>query len=176
MSALFFNRLLEHVGDLIVQWGPRVLVAALIFLAFWLFARFSDRAIERIVGFTRLNVLVVSLLSRAARFSFMFIGVVTALGTLGVNVSALVAGLGLTGFALGFALRDTISNVLAGVLLLIYRPFGINDRINVTSQEGIVVSIDLRYTTLDSDAARVLIPNSVLFTNPIIVVKNRVTS
>lgn len=165
-----------HAQELTVLWGPRVLVAILIFLAFWFLARFSDRAISRVVGYARLNVLVVSLLSRAARFGFIFLGVVTALGTLGVNVSALVAGLGLTGFALGFALRDTISNVLAGVLLLIYRPFGINDRINVSSQEGIVVNIDLRYTTLDNDTARILIPNSVLFTNPIIVVKNRMTS
>ena len=54
-------------------------------------------------------------------------GLVTALGTLGVDVSALVAGLGLTGFALGFAVKDTISNILAGVLLLVYRPFSKKD-------------------------------------------------
>ncbi len=171
MNEVLLERSLQHAEGLAVYWGPRVLVALLIFLGFWLLARFSDRAIARVVGYARLNVLVVSLLSRAARFGLIFFGVVTALGTLGVNISALVAGLGLTGFALGFALRDTISNVLAGVLLLIYRPFGINDRINVTNQEGVVVNIDLRYTTLDSDANRILIPNSVLFTNPIIVVK-----
>lgn len=56
----------------------------------------------------------------------------------------------------------------AGVLLLIYRPFGINDRINISNQEGIVVNIDLRYTMLDNDTTRILIPNSVLFTNPIV--------
>lgn len=163
--------LAAHTEELIVYWGPRALVALLIFLGFWLLARFSDRAIARVTTYGRLNVLVVSLISRAARFTLLIVGLITALGTLGVNVSALVAGLGLTGFALGFALKDTISNVLAGVLLLIYRPFDVNDRISVTSQEGTVVAIDLRYTTLDQEAKRVLIPNSVLFTNPIIVIK-----
>lgn len=171
MSATFLDQLIEHLQYLVVHWGPRIVVAALIFSVFWLFAGLSDRGIARVLGYARLNILVASLLSRALRFGLVFLGVVTAAGTLGVNISALVAGLGLTGFAVGFALKDTISNVLAGVLLLVYRPFDINDRINVASQEGIVVSIDLRYTTLDSDATRILIPNSVLFTNPIIVVK-----
>src|SRR5438105_10951324 len=127
--------MLDHAAELVVQWGPRVAVAFLIFVAFWVVANFSDRALGRMVGFTNLNLLVIALLKRVARFGLVFLGLVTALGTLGVNISALVAGLGLTGFALGFALKDTISNVLAGVLLLIYRPFGINDRIKVTDQE-----------------------------------------
>ena len=55
-----------------------------------------------------------------AKLSLIVFGLVTALGTAGVNVSALVAGLGLTGFALGFAFRDVLSNLLAGVLILLY--------------------------------------------------------
>jgi small-conductance mechanosensitive channel len=83
-------------------------------------------------------------------------------------VSALVAGLGLTGFALGFALRDVISNTLAGVLVLLYKPFRRGDRISVAGSEGVVSQIDLRYTTLVVDEeTRVLVPNSTLFTNSI---------
>ena len=55
-----------------------------------------------------------------------------SLGTLGINVSALVAGLGLTGFALGFAFRDALSNVLAGVMILLYHPFHRGDCANIT--------------------------------------------
>src|SRR5213083_2396837 len=93
--------------------------------------------------------------------------VVTALGTVGVNVTALVAGLGLTGFALGFAFRDVLSNLLAGLLLLVYRPFARHDLISETGYEGTVAGVDLRYTTLQRDDGKVLIPNSILFTNPI---------
>ena len=84
-------------------------------------------------------------------------------------MSALVAGLGLTGFALGFAFRDILSNVLAGVLLLIYRPFGYGDHISVTGLDGTVTHIDMRYTVLHDEGKTVLIPNSNLFTNPIVV-------
>jgi small-conductance mechanosensitive channel len=86
-------------------------------------------------------------------------------------VSALVAGLGLTGFALGFALKDTISNLISGILILLYKPFKIGDRIKISGYEGIVVSIDLRYTELDAEGNKILIPNSKLFTNPIEVLK-----
>ena len=91
------------------------------------------------------------------------------MGTAGIDVSALVAGLGLTGFALGFAFRDVLSNVLAGVLILMYRPFRRGDRIAVSGLEGTVTGIDLRYTILENDGKTILIPNSNLFTNPIVV-------
>ncbi len=72
-------------------------------------------------------------------------------------------------FALSFSFKDVISNALAGILILIYEPFRRQDRISVTALEGIVVRIDLRYTTLQTDDQQILIPNSTLFTNPIIV-------
>ncbi|MFA7098279.1 MAG: mechanosensitive ion channel domain-containing protein, partial [Gammaproteobacteria bacterium] len=95
------------------------------------------------------------------------VGAITALGTLGVNVAAMVAGLGLTGFALGFALKDMLSNLLAGVLILAYRPFRRGDRIAVAGFEGTVIGIDLRYTILQGEQRQFLIPNSVLLTNSI---------
>ena len=58
------------------------------------------------------------------------IGLVTGFGTMGIDVSALIAGLGLSGFALGFALRDAVSNLIAGVLILLYRPFSYGDKHN----------------------------------------------
>ena len=88
---------------------------------------------------------------------------------MGVNVFALVAGLGLTGFALGFAFLDVLSSLLAGILLLLFRPFGIGDRISVSGLEGEAIEIDLRYTGLRQPDKKALIPNSSLFTNPVIV-------
>jgi small-conductance mechanosensitive channel len=90
-----------------------------------------------------------------------------------MDVSALVAGLGLTGFALGFACRDILSNLLAGTLILIYRPFQRNDRIAVLGFEGIVIEIGLRYTALQAEDKKILIPNSNLFTNPVTVLEKR---
>jgi len=111
-----------------------------------------------------------SLIGGVARLTILVLGVITALGTLGINVSALVAGLGLTGFALGFALKDSVSNLLAGVLILAYRPFEMGNYIKVAGHEGEVVKIDLRYTTLKNEENTYLIPNSLIFSNAVTIV------
>jgi small-conductance mechanosensitive channel len=114
---------------------------------------------------------VLNLLAHTVYISVNVLGVLTALGVLGVNISALVAGLGLTGFAVGFALKDIISNLLAGILIILYSPFRIGDRIRVGSYEGKVVEINLRYTVIENGEGKVLIPNSTMFTNIIAVRK-----
>ena len=114
---------------------------------------------------------IIRLAGRTAAIALLAFGTVSALGTMGINVTALVAGLGLTGFALGFALKDVLSNFLAGVLILLYRPFELNDHIVVAGSEGIVTEIDLRYTTLQKEGQKFLIPNSVLITNSISVLE-----
>ena len=101
--------------------------------------------------------------------SIIIFGVLTALGTLGIDTNALVAGLGLTGFALGLALRDSIANLIAGVMILIYHPFQRTDRIWVDDQEGEVQNITLRYTELRSEGKTILIPNSIVFAKTVIV-------
>lgn len=103
------------------------------------------------------------------RVALWLAGLASALGTLGVNISALIAGLGLGGFALGFALRDILANLVAGVLILVYRPFQEGDNITVAGQSGAVAAIDLRYTELTTDGQRVLVPNQTIFTSAVVV-------
>ena len=91
----------------------------------------------------------------------LILGLITALGTLGVNISAIVAGLGLTGFAFGFAFKDMLSNFISGVLIFIYEPFKLGDTIEVEGKTGKVIDINLRYVTIMSEEQKVLIPNSI---------------
>lgn len=154
-----------------IAWAPTVLVALGIFLAFSLLSRAAHFGVLRIVRRTRGHGPLGEFLASVARISLWVLGLVTALGTLGVNISGMVAGLGLTGFALGFALKDSIANLLAGVLILLYRPFDLGDRIDVSGFAGKVVAVNLRYTELDAGAERVLVPNSRLLTDPIRVTK-----
>jgi len=149
--------------------GEHIAAGLFIILVFWVAARLTEYLICRFRHRMPHSAGLLQLLGRAAKIAIVMLGVATALGTAGVNVSALVAGLGLTGFALGFAFRDVLSNLLAGVLLLLFRPFDVGDRISVSGLDGEVTSIDLRYTILKQPDKRVLIPNSNLFTNPILV-------
>ncbi len=151
-------------------WEPRVIGAVVILVTFFILAKIIKRIITSAAERLEFDENITSLLARTSNITLIIFGLVTVLGTLGINVSALVAGLGLTGFALGFALKDTISNLLSGVLILLYRPFRTGDRIKVSGYEGIVISIDLRYTELDSEGNKVLVPNSKLFTDPITVI------
>jgi len=152
--------------------GPRAAVGVFIFICFWLLSIVIKIIIGSIgKGFAPRRKQVFNLIGKLVKGILLLVGAVMALGRMGVNVTALVAGLGLTGFALGFALRDVLSNVLAGALILMYRPFQLNDRITVAGFEGQVVDIDLRYTTLQAENKKILIPNSTLFTNAVSVLK-----
>jgi small-conductance mechanosensitive channel len=158
----------DRLGLALAEVLPRVAAAAFIAAGFWVAAAATSALLRRFGGARALDPDLTALLGRAVHAALVAFGAVTALGTLGLDVSALVAGLGLTGFALGFALRDIISNTLAGVLILLYKPFRRGDRISVAGAEGVVSDIDLRYTTLVvAEGTRILVPNANLFTNAI---------
>jgi small conductance mechanosensitive channel len=150
-----------------IVWAPTVAVAIGLVVFFLFLARVVHFAVLRIIGHTSAHGPLAVLLANIARIALMVLGLVTALGTLGVNITGIVASLGLTGFALGFALKDSIANVLAGVLILLYRPFEVGDRIDVAGLAGRVTEVNLRYTELEGDAERVLVPNSKMLTDPI---------
>ena len=145
---------------------PKLLVGLLAFLLSLFLAslvRSKVMSLRVKLGEDRVNVL--NLLANFSYVSILVLGVLTSLGVVGVDVTALITGLGLTGFALGFAMKDIISNLLAGVLIILYSPFRVGDRIRVGSYEGEVLEINLRYTVLEGDGERVLVPNSTMFTN-----------
>ena len=150
-----------------IAWLPRLAVAMLILLLFWLLVTLVSRIIRGVSTRLELDENLSMLFLRSVRVGLWTLGLITMLGTLGVDVTAMVAGLGLTGFALGFALKDTISNLLSGVLILLYRPFRIGDIIGIAGFEGKVISIDLRYTVIQSEVNQIFIPNSKLFTDPL---------
>ncbi len=154
------------------EWLPNAAAALTIFILFYIAGQLARKLILHGSGRLQLNQHVALLLARGSRITLILLGVITALGTVGVDVSAMVASLGLTGFALGFALKDTISNLLSGVLILLYQPFNIGHKIKVAGHEGKVKSIDLRYTELESAGERILIPNSKLFTDPLVVMED----
>ena len=158
-------------GELQAQmaaWAPKIGVALLVFAGFWLASVVARRLVISVASKADPNLnFVFRMVGRVVSAVLLLFGAVTALGTIGVNVSALVAGLGLTGFTLGFATKDILSKLMSGVLILLYRPFSINDHITVAGLEGLVTEIDLRYTRLEKGGQVYLIPNSLLITNTI---------
>ena len=172
-TSSIWKSILDMGPVLITQWAPKIGGALLLLFVFWLASRIARKVILAAGEKGEVDYHVVRLMAMTARVGLLIAGLITALGTLGVDVSALVAGLGLTGFALGFAVKDTISNVLAGVLLLVYRPFALEDYVEVKGMKGLVEATDLRYTKLKHEGQTILLPNALLFTNPITIDRSK---
>lgn len=147
-----------------------IIAGVVVFLMFWLVALLVQKLIVRVARLRGPEQQhVYELLGKLAKFGVAIMGLISALGTAGVNVNALVASLGLTGFAMGFALKDFLSNMLAGILLLIYQPFRRGDYIKLTDYEGRIEKIDLRYAVLSHEDKKIFIPNSTLMSSAVVV-------
>jgi small-conductance mechanosensitive channel len=139
----------DHILKQSIAFAPKFGIALIIFFLSWQIGSIIKKIIFRISkDFDEGKKHVLRLLGSSIRVAILIFGGVTALGNMGMNISALVAGLGLTGFAVGFALKDALSNILSGALILIYQPFICGDYIIVSGCEGKVIEINLRYTVL----------------------------
>jgi len=124
---------------------------------------------------SKMDDIVFDLLNKFAGIIILAVAVLFALDVLGINVIPLVAGAGVAGIAVGFAAKDTLSNLIAGVLLIIDRPFEIGDRIEVwtaptnSATWGDVIDIGLRATKIKTtDNIVIIIPNNQIMTRDIV--------
>lgn len=161
---------LQNTLHNIISFIPRMLVALVLFALFFAFAtlarRIARRSLEQV---KHIPWAVRLLIARSIYFVTIFIGILVALSAVNVNVTTLIASLGVAGFALGFALKDILENFIAGILLLFARPFELKDQVTVGNYEGTVVDIQIRTTSLHTyNDEIVLIPNSQVFTNAVV--------
>jgi len=158
--------MIEDLLKILIAAIPRIVTAIFILIVFWYISKLINKLIERVAERSTLQrqpVFVV--LTTFSRIAILTIGIITALGSAGVHVSALVASLGLSGLALTIATKDAFANLLAGIMMLLYQPFEIGDHIEVGNCQGQVTKMSLRYTHLKYENKEILIPNSSLLTN-----------
>lgn len=159
----------DPVGTLqqwIVEDGPRVLGKIALFLVILGVARLLSRFFGRITrgALTRSKVnaseLFKNFVENTVSKIVFFIGLVIALQNIGLDVAPILAGMGVVGFVVGFALQDTLGNFAAGIMLLMYRPYDVGDYVNLAGEEGTVKAMTLVSTTmLTLDNHSLTIPN-----------------
>jgi small-conductance mechanosensitive channel len=155
-------RLLETIAVTL----PRTLAALLVLLIVWVVATVVRRLVRAGVPSLVRDVTVQSLVRQMSFYAVWIVGILVALDALGLNPQTFVTGLGLTSVALGFALKDIVSNLVSGVLLQALRPFELGDQIVVGTTEGSVEAINLRATHIRTyDGRLVLVPNGEVFTS-----------
>jgi small-conductance mechanosensitive channel len=169
-ARLFGLAMLEKVFQallIIVAAGPAkdILIVALTYFEKHLVARTNTKADD----------IIFDLLNRFSGAILYVTAMILALDIIGINVMPFIAGAGVAGIAIGFAAKDTLSNLIAGVLLIIDRPFEVGDRIEVWSAPrgsaswGDVIDIGLRATKIrTTDNIVIIIPNNEIMKRDIV--------
>ncbi len=173
------NAFQQKVMEKVASYGaimPQLLLAGAV-LVLWYFSagvirRGVRRAVQKVSGDEGSSRVV----ARLVRSAYLFLGILVA-GSIafpGFSFSALITTLGLGSVAIGFAFKDIIENFLAGLILLVSRPFRIGDVVEIQARRGTIVTIETRTTSLRMfDGEYVIIPNAILIKEPIVVVSRQ---
>ena len=146
--------------DLAIRFGPRLAVAIAILAVGWFVGAWLGRATDRVMQRTEVDVAARLLLVRIVRIVVLALFLIMALQNLGVELLPLIAGLGVAGVGITLAMQGVLSNVAAGLTIIMTRPFKVGDYISIAGEEGCVEEINLFSTRLSHpDLSRVMIPN-----------------
>jgi len=156
----------RKVRDRLVTGAPlfafRFIVFLVILTAFWILSRIVGAVVRRIITRpgAQLPKILRSTVISGTRNGIVLIGFVIGLSSLGIEIGPILAGLGIAGFIVGFALQDSLSNFAAGMMILVYRPFDVGDAVEAGGVFGKVDRVSLVSTTIKTfDNQRIVIPN-----------------
>jgi small-conductance mechanosensitive channel len=159
----YFDQFIENIITAL----PNVLTAILIFVASLYVGKLLSRLLVNVLARRRADPGVTHLLGQIIRWSVIVAGMITAIQRF-FDVTAFLAGLGILGFTIGFALQNIMQNFASGVILLIQQPFNVGDAIDVNGYGGTVLSINLGTTEMRTfDGLIVIIPNADVLSNTI---------
>lgn len=142
-----------------------------IFITSRMLKRFTDRSIKNVCKLRNIDYHTCMLLRKSVRYSITILAAILILQNLGVEVSPLIAAMGISGVAVSFGLKDIIANIIAGIFIMVYQQFKVGDHIKIKDWEGKITDINIRYTTLQSDNMTVFVPNSILYTTTVAVIE-----
>lgn len=147
--------------------APAWIRAVVILAAGWVAVRLACAALARAMDRAKLDPTLTAFTRRTLSAALWLVLLAVVLGTLGFDVAGFIAGLSVTGFVLGFAAKDALANLAAGVLLMVYRPFGVGDTVSAGGVDGVVREITVTMTVLLTANEVVTVPNSKIWGGPI---------
>ena len=154
------DKLKEKALDFAIANGPKLLTAAVIVVMGLFAARWVGKALMGVLNKRDMEPPVKMLITRLVKLLVMIFTLVIALGTAGVDVVALVAGISIAGVGVGLAMQGVLSNVVAGLTIIFTKPFRVGEYVELASVQGQVQTIELFSTTLlHADMSRVVVPN-----------------
>lgn len=152
---------LQMVYGVLATYGINVVGALVIIIVGFMVAGWARRALERALSRSgKIDATLVRFFGSLVRYAIIAFVIIAALQRFGVEATSLVAVFGAAGLAIGLALQGTLSNVAAGVMLLMFRPFKIGDFVDIGGQAGTVKEVGLFTTELATgDNVKIIMPN-----------------
>lgn len=162
-KGLNLTKVVEDMMPQLVEYGLRVLgVLLLLWIASKVAAWLGEKLAARMEG-RGVEKTVATFLGAMVRYLILAAAVLSCLSLFGVEATSFAALLGAAGLAVGLAFQGTLSNFAAGVMLLVFRPFKVDDVITAGGQTGKVVDLGLFVTALDTpDNRRIIVPNKAI--------------
>jgi len=154
-----FDKLLENLG---ISGASVVLSAIVVFLVCLIAIKLIMKAVEKLLSRSKkMDTVLQGFLKTVVRVALWALAIVIIAGTLGIPTASLVAVISIAGLALSLSVQNLLSNLFSGITLLITKPFGAGDLVDIGAHTGLIKTIGLFYTVLDTLDNRVVsIPNS----------------
>ena len=165
--------MLRGLAAMMASFSVRIVVAVVILvITLWAakrVARVTERGMQRINRSNPADRTLADFASALVKYVIIAIGLIAVLQQLGVQTTSVLAVLGAASLAIGLALQGTLSNVAAGVMILLQRPYRVGDRVELNGRQGVVSGLDLFNTRLlDYDGLTVYLPNGKVFGDMIV--------
>ena len=155
---------MESVGVLVSVWGLRVLGAVAVLVVGWMVAGIVRGFVRRGLERTKLDATLIPFISKLVYYALLTFVALAVLRLFGIETTSFVAVLAAAGFAIGLALQGTLANFASGIMLLIFRPFGVGDYVEAGGTAGTVQEIGVFATTLCTpDNVHIVVSNSVVY-------------
>ena len=150
--------------DVLIAYAPKVMGVLLALFVAWIIANWTERAVRAGLEKRDFDATLTRFFAKLARYLILIGAVLGCLGVFGIQTASFAAVLAAAGFAVGMAFQGTLGNIAAGIMLLAFRPFKVDDFVEVNGETGTCEHIDLftcEFRTLDNK--KLIIPNGAVF-------------
>ena len=170
LDVQILSNIIANFTQIFISYAGQIIGATLILIiGFYIAGKLGRLTKNNLEKFKKLDPLIVPILGNIVRYGIIIVTIIAVLGQFGVQTTSIIAVLGAAGLAIGLALQGTLSNVAAGVMLLLLRPFSKGDWVETGNISGIIKEVGLFTTIINTfDNVFVSIPNSNIWNSVIL--------
>jgi len=167
-GSVNIDNIFETVSYWVATYSMKLVAALLVFfIGKWLCGHIS-RLVVRLLEKNKVELTLIHFLENLIYYTLLVLVLVAAASQLGINTTSFLTIIGAAGLAVGLALKDSLSNIASGIMLIFLRPFKVGDIVTAAGITGQVATLNIFHTTINTlDNQKMIVPNSNITTNVI---------